>query len=345
MFDSHPLAPNLFVTGASKAGTSALHAYLDLHPEIRMSGQKEPCFFVDRADLLQRWAVMAHNTVSHDVDAYLAAFDGGEGMRYQGESSTLYAMHPSISDVAGRIAAACPDARIIYCVREPATRAISHYWQETRHLNEKRSLEVALHEDPIYRYTSDYALQIEQYLAHFCRVRIHVVVSEWLRRDRLTTLAEIFDWLGVALFTPDPEDLADMHVTPSGRQAGEDPGDRRVARHQALAATAQVTPRRGARGSRSRGYVASAARADRRRGGTGGASGVVRRADAAVRRVDWVAASVMARLLHRRRPHAGADGGRSRAARLRRCSRGRASLKNAQRWCRRHRPRRPIFCM
>jgi hypothetical protein len=219
MFDSHPLAPNLFVIGASKAGTSALHAYLNLHPEIRMSGQKEPCFFVDRADLLQRWAVMAHNTVSHDVDTYLAAFDGGEGMRYRGESSTLYAMHPSISGVAGRIATACPDARIIYCVREPVTRTISHYWQENRYLNEKRSLEVALREDPIYRYTSDYALQMEEYLAHFGQDRIHVVVSERLRRDRLTTLAEIFDWLGVASFIPDPEDLADMHVTPPvGRQ-------------------------------------------------------------------------------------------------------------------------------
>lgn len=38
--------PNLVVVGAMKCGTSSLHYYLDLHPEIAMSSPKEFDFFV-----------------------------------------------------------------------------------------------------------------------------------------------------------------------------------------------------------------------------------------------------------------------------------------------------------
>jgi hypothetical protein len=37
--------PNLIVIGAQKCGTSSLHYYLDLHPEIEMSSPKELNFF------------------------------------------------------------------------------------------------------------------------------------------------------------------------------------------------------------------------------------------------------------------------------------------------------------
>ena len=38
--------PNLFIIGAAKCGTSSLHSYLDLHPEISMSDVKEPMYFL-----------------------------------------------------------------------------------------------------------------------------------------------------------------------------------------------------------------------------------------------------------------------------------------------------------
>ena len=37
----------LLVIGAMKSGTSSLHRYLDLHPEIRMSRRKELNFFIE----------------------------------------------------------------------------------------------------------------------------------------------------------------------------------------------------------------------------------------------------------------------------------------------------------
>ena len=38
--------PNLVLIGAMKCGTSALHAYLDMHPQIAMSRPKELNFFI-----------------------------------------------------------------------------------------------------------------------------------------------------------------------------------------------------------------------------------------------------------------------------------------------------------
>ena len=37
--------PNLIIIGAMKCGTSSMHNYLDAHPEISMSRQKELNFF------------------------------------------------------------------------------------------------------------------------------------------------------------------------------------------------------------------------------------------------------------------------------------------------------------
>ena len=41
--------PNVLIIGAMKCGTTSLHHYLDLHPEISMSEQKEVRFFDDPA--------------------------------------------------------------------------------------------------------------------------------------------------------------------------------------------------------------------------------------------------------------------------------------------------------
>ena len=37
--------PNLLIVGAAKSGTTSLHNYLNQHPDIVMSKEKEPDFF------------------------------------------------------------------------------------------------------------------------------------------------------------------------------------------------------------------------------------------------------------------------------------------------------------
>lgn len=211
---SRALMPNMFVIGASKSGSSALHAYLRVHPEICMSQEKEPCFFVDQAELEAAWPIMARHACSHEWPAYLALWSGGEAARYRGEGSVYYSQAPHRSNVAARIAAHCPDARIIYTVREPVGRAVGHYWQRFKEFQELLPIEQACRENALYRDASDYALQLEQYLAHFPADQIKVVVAEDLRTRRREVLAEVFGWLGVSDYQHDESELTDRHKSP-----------------------------------------------------------------------------------------------------------------------------------
>lgn len=206
--------PNLFIIGASKAGSSALHAYLAAHPQICMSAEKEPCFFVDQDELRHAWPIMARQPCSHDWAAYLDLWQHDESVRYRGEGSVYYSQAPHRSDVPARLAAACPDARILYTVREPVTRAVGHYWQRFKEFQEPLPLNAAVRENPLYRDTSDYALQLRAYLAHFDRSQIHVIIAEDLRARRREVLAECIDWLGLEPFAYQEAQLADHHRSP-----------------------------------------------------------------------------------------------------------------------------------
>ncbi|TDL81201.1 sulfotransferase [Palleronia sediminis] len=206
--------PNLFVIGASKSGSSALHAYLRHHPDIAMSREKEPCFFVDRDELRAAWPIMARQPCSHDLRAYLDLWSAAGDAPWRGEGSVYYSQAPHRSGVPGRVRAACPEARIVYLVREPVSRAISHFWQRAKEFQEPLPLDRAVRENPIYVDTSDYALQLDAWLAHFDRDRIKVIVSEDLRARRREVLADLSDWLGLDPHEYDAAALRDVHASP-----------------------------------------------------------------------------------------------------------------------------------
>lgn len=208
------LMPNLFVIGASKSGSSALHAYLRAHPAIAMSREKEPCFFVDSDELAEAWPIMARQPCSHDWDAYLDLWAGGEAMRYRGEGSVYYSQAPHRSGVAARIAAACPEARILYTVREPVARAVGHYWQRFKEFQEPLPIEQAIRQNPLYRDTSDYGLQMGEYLQHFDASQINVIVAEDLRAARRQTMDGMIDWLGLPRHEFGEAELTERHKSP-----------------------------------------------------------------------------------------------------------------------------------
>lgn len=208
------LMPNLFVIGASKSGSSALHAYLRVHPDIRMSDEKEPCFFIEQSELEEAWPIMARNACSHEWDAYLDLWKGGESARYRGEGSVYYSQTPHRSGVPARIASVCPDARIIYTVREPVARAIGHYWQRFKEFQEPLPLEQAVRENPLYRDTSDYALQLRAYLEYFDRSQIYVLAAEDLRHNRREILADVLKWLELPEYNFSDDEISERHKSP-----------------------------------------------------------------------------------------------------------------------------------
>jgi hypothetical protein len=180
--------PNLIVIGAMKCGTSSLHRYLDLHPEIAMSTLKEPNFFLEPGSSFSNW--------ERGLDWYTSLFDADAPVR--GEASVNYTSRPFTDGVAERMAATLPDARLIYMVRDPIERAVSHYLHARAAGREKRPIEVVLADlDSRYVRRGRYAWQLEPFLDAFGGDRIHIDSQERLLANREETLRRVFAFLGV----------------------------------------------------------------------------------------------------------------------------------------------------
>jgi Sulfotransferase domain len=176
--------PNLIVIGAAKCGTTSLHEYLHEHPEISMSREKELDFFVPE------------KSRGRGIDWYESQFDSRAPVR--GESSPSYTAHPFYAGAPARIRALIPDIRLVYLVRDPIERTVSHWLHRVSTHAEMPSFEETLESEQGEWIVglSRYWLQLEQYLAHFPPEQILVVDSDDLRTRRNETLARIFGFVG-----------------------------------------------------------------------------------------------------------------------------------------------------
>lgn len=177
--------PNLLIIGATKAGTSALHTYLSLHPDIQMSGEKELDFFYDPK-------------YDERLEEYASFFDADAPLR--GESSPRYTYAPRLPGVPQRIRAAIPDAKLIYLVRDPVERALSHHVYYSALWGNVPLEDAFAHlEDPYHLYggPSRYAYQLELYLEAFPREQIKVLDQADLLADPRGTMRAVFRFLDV----------------------------------------------------------------------------------------------------------------------------------------------------
>jgi Sulfotransferase family len=197
--------PNLIVIGAMKAGTSALHGYLDDHPEVAMSTPKELCFFYDHDPGEPQDVPAAHPVANatgwspgnwhRGIGWYRAHFR--EDVPVRGESSPGYTS-PSFPGVADRMASVVPDARLVYLVRDPVARAVSQYHHHVRDGTERRPMVEAI-SDPTSQYIlrSRYAERLTPFLERFPPERISIVIHEDLAAEPVQTITGLLSSLGV----------------------------------------------------------------------------------------------------------------------------------------------------
>ncbi len=197
--------------GAQKSGTSTLDAWLRLHPGIRMSEVKETHFFDDES---RDW----ENPDYRDLEELLP-----EGTGFlRGESTPIsFYWGPSIE----RLARYRPELRFVILLRNPVTRAHSHWHMEISRSTEtlsfsdairkgRRRMEMAdARHQPhrIYSYVERgfYAHQLEFLLGHFPREQIHFETFETFFPDPLAGLQRIATFLGLqAPFGP----VANLHL-------------------------------------------------------------------------------------------------------------------------------------
>ena len=188
--------PNLFIIGAMKAGTSSLHEYLHQHPQIFMSRFKEPQYFHPHTTPYGDWG-QGNPLPEPGVDWYLRLFKDAGDVLYAGESSTSYAKQPIVTGCPQRIAAFNPNARIVYLLRDPIERTLSHYWYFVDLGVEQRDLRTAIQQDIQYTAYSHYALQLVPYLKAFGEHNVFVATVEELNSNPTDVFGRLFRWLGV----------------------------------------------------------------------------------------------------------------------------------------------------
>ena len=199
-----------------KCATSAVTTYLNAHPDVFMTIRpKEPSYFVERTQLREVYPAMERLGFWRGEEYYLKLFEDSGNARVIGEASANYARLRRVTGVAERIASFNRKANIVYIIRDPIERTISHYWYMVAHYGEWRSMLDAIHTEPDYCDTSYYAMQLQPYLELFGTDRVKVFTTEALRNDPVTVMHDLFRWLGVDPNFSVPDLGARVNVTPT----------------------------------------------------------------------------------------------------------------------------------
>lgn len=178
--------PDYVILGAMKCGTTTLAAQLGAQPGLFMTDPKEPQYFSDDA------------VFARGPDWYASLFAAAAPGDLRGEASTHYAKLPDRPDAAPRLQAAAPDARLIYLVRDPVARAVSHYVHEWSRgvIGRREGFEAALARLPEMVDYGRYAMQLAPWIERFGTARVHVDTLEAMRADPQAVLARVGAFLG-----------------------------------------------------------------------------------------------------------------------------------------------------
>lgn len=200
---------DFMLIGAQKSGTTSLSYQLAQHLEVSFCKKKEPQFFSKEID----W-------INH-IDKYHALFNHAPDKIY-GEASTTYTWMPQYPKTAQRLFAYNPNMKLIYIMRQPVERIISHY---THHLLRARTTfpkEREVFEIPEYINHSRYAVQIKPYLELFPRKNILLLIFEEYIENPLDTLNKIAKHLEIS-----PKGFDDIDLRPQ-YQTVDRYGDRKI---------------------------------------------------------------------------------------------------------------------
>jgi hypothetical protein len=209
--------PDFFIAGAMKCGTTTLHEMLAKHPGIYIPHGE--IFFFDIDDFQNHVNFFAYDGATWkdlDFDAnldeyaawYQRFFARAQPGQMIGEDSTTYM---ASARAPARVARFNPDAKIIFMLRDPASRTYSTYWHLLRGGRLWMNFEDVLRLQPeVLVSRSMYREQIEGWLRHFPREQVHFVLLEELVKEPERILTEVCAFLGVPGKLP-PEALT-MHA-------------------------------------------------------------------------------------------------------------------------------------
>ena len=193
--------PDFIIVGAMKCGTSTLAAQLDAQPGIFMTTPKEPNYFSDD-DVFAKGATW-----------YQDLFSGAADGDIKGEASTHYTKQPLHPDALPRMRQMLDTAKIIYLIRDPMARAISHYIHEWTMGVMSADVENAFASHQELVSYGCYAEQIAPYVDAFGKENVLVVNLETMKADPQGTLSRVCAFLGYTQQPAWSEERAQMNVS------------------------------------------------------------------------------------------------------------------------------------
>ena len=178
--------PNFLVIGAMKSGTTTLYSDLASQPAICMSSVKEPAVLVRMS--------------SGEATAHYPKLFRPAGQDHLGEASTQYSMIPRYTGVAARARAVLGrELRIIYLVRNPVERAVSHHYHLIGRRHSREDIDVLVRSNQTLVDFGRYAMQLDPWIDAFGLDRVLVLRFEDYVSDRGAAMKRVGAFLGVSV--------------------------------------------------------------------------------------------------------------------------------------------------
>lgn len=191
-----------FIAGAPKAGTTSLYHYLDSHPAVCMSSLKEPNYF--SATDLHKEELYYDEAIIDAADQYEELFSHCSPDAIRGEASVSYLYY---NDVPKRIHQYNADAKIIILLRDPSTRAFSHWLMDERLGFVSASFEDILDRKSMpglekyftqYIRLGFYYKQVKRYIDQFGADQVLIFLQDDLRNDSDVVMRKLYSFLNIA---------------------------------------------------------------------------------------------------------------------------------------------------
>lgn len=191
--------PTFLICGAQKAGTTALHSLMDQHPNVLMSNPKETHYFSYKYHKGSEYLESAFNDYS---DEYAVG---------EASPSTMIS-----EEAPARIKKEIPDAKLIFVLRNPIERALSHYYFFI--YNDFKSTKTPFNElikgssefrEAILRH-GFYDKQIKKFDTFFSSENMKIIIYEDFKKDGKETVEDLFDFVGVS---PNYDTVIERHNT------------------------------------------------------------------------------------------------------------------------------------
>jgi hypothetical protein len=177
--------PDFMIVGAMKCGTSTLAVQLSAQAGVFMTDPKEPNFFSDDA------------VFARGHEWYEALFAAAPPGAIRGEASTHYTKLPTHPQTLERMTAMLAAPRIVYLIRNPLQRLVSHYVHEWTMGVMRGSLAESLEDFPELVDYGCYGHQIRPYVEAFGHDRVLVQTLEEMERDPVAVLERTARFIGL----------------------------------------------------------------------------------------------------------------------------------------------------